>query len=464
MIDPKTLAGQIKGLTQDSRKVQAGFLFAAFPGNNADGRDYIKSAIDSGATYILAPNGSEKIEGAEYVFHENPRLYFAQLASAFYGEQPSNIAAVTGTNGKTSVVSFLEQLWKAGGNKSTSLGTLGGKMTTLETLALHEELTKCAKSGITHLAMEASSHGLDQCRMHGANVKVAGFTNLSRDHLDYHGDMEAYFAAKLKLFKEVLDPCGTAVLNADIPEFETLRAACTARGVKVIDYGHNAHDIRLIARSLSSVGQTLAIGINDHPYTITLPLVGEFQAMNALCALGMAMALNSKKTEIYLETLEYIKGAAGRLQAIKGHPRGAGIYVDYAHTPDALENVLTALRPHTRGQLVCVMGCGGDRDHGKRPQMGDIATKNADVTIVTDDNPRSEDPSVIRSEILAAAPGAIEIADRAKAIESAILGLEDGDLLVIAGKGHEQGQIVGNQTLPFDDVEVANKAIQSLKK
>ena len=463
-INIEHIASQIKGLTQDSRAVEDGFLFAAFPGEKFDGRDFIERAVEAGASHILAPTGTNAPDGAELIEANNPRLTFAQLACVFYGAQPEIIAAVTGTNGKTSVVSFLDQLWRAAGANSRSLGTLDGKMTTLETTALHKELSHLCAAGTTHLAMEASSHGLDQCRMHGVKVNVAAFTNLSRDHLDYHGDMKSYLEAKAKLFSEVLDAKGTAVLNADIPEFETLKTICEQRGIKVIDYGRSAKYIRLIERSPRARDQVLALGVKDNPCTVDLPLVGEFQAMNALCALGMAIASNEEKTEIYLEALEHIKGAKGRLQIISGHPKGAGIYIDYAHTPDALENVLTALRPHTKGRLTCVFGCGGDRDHGKRPQMGEVASRLADDVIVTDDNPRSEDPAQIRMDILNAAPRATEIAGRAEAITCAIQNLAVGDVLVIAGKGHEQGQIIKDTILPFDDAEEAVKTIKALGK
>jgi UDP-N-acetylmuramoyl-L-alanyl-D-glutamate--2,6-diaminopimelate ligase len=455
---------QINGLTQDSRRVEQGFLFAAIKGEKSDGHDYIQTAIHNGATHILASEGTDVPDGITLITDKNPRQKFAEIAAAFYRTQPESIAAVTGTNGKTSIVSFVEQLWRAAGHKATSLGTLNGNMTTLETVALHQELAAQVAKGTTHLAMEASSHGLDQCRLHGARVNVAGFTNLSRDHLDYHGDMNGYLAGKLKLFSEVLESGGTAVLNADIPEFVHLKAACEARNIRIIDYGTKARAITLRSSTPLAHGQTLELEIFGRPHTIILPLVGGFQAMNALCALGMVLAGDMDAEDIDVKALEHIEGAKGRLQAVTGHPQGAGIYVDYAHTPDALENVLSALRPHTQGQLYCIMGCGGDRDTGKRPLMGEISTRLADVTIVTDDNPRSEDPSAIRADILKAAPNAIEIGDRAQAIAHAIEMLQKGDVLVIAGKGHEQGQTFKDHTAPFDDVEQAQKSLQTLHK
>jgi UDP-N-acetylmuramoyl-L-alanyl-D-glutamate--2,6-diaminopimelate ligase len=455
---------QINGLTQDSRRVEPGFLFAAIKGEKSDGHDYIDGAIADGATHILANEGTKVPPDVTLITHENPRQKFAQLTAEFYRAQPEHIAAITGTNGKTSIVSFLEQLWKAAGYEATSLGTLNGNMTTLETVALHQELAAQAASGTTHLAMEASSHGLDQCRLHGARVNVAGFTNLSRDHLDYHGDMEGYLAAKTKLFSEVLEEGGTAVLNADIPEFASLKAVCEAHNIRIIDYGHKAQAIRLNDARPSAHGQTLQLTLFGQDHAIELPLVGAFQAMNALCALGMALAQDMDNEDVYLVALAKINGAKGRLQSVTGHPHGAGIYVDYAHTPDALENVLNALRPHTQGQLYCIMGCGGDRDKGKRPLMGEISMRLADVTIVTDDNPRSEDPATIRAEILNAAPGASEVGDRAQAIKDTTVKLGQGDVLVIAGKGHEQGQIFKDHTAPFDDVEQARGVIQTLIK
>ncbi len=451
---------KIKGLTADSRKVEEGFLFVALPGSAVDGRDYIAQAIDKGATNILTLEGTEEIEGVEFTFDGNPRKRLAQLAAEFYGAQPETIAAVTGTNGKTSVVSFTEQLWAAAGYKSTSLGTLKGNLTTPDAVALHENLANQAEGGITHLALEASSHGLDQYRLDGVKVKAAGFTNLTRDHLDYHGDMDTYFRAKARLFAELLPEDGVAVLNADDPVFEHLNDICEERGLITISYGFAGKDLKILELKPTAHGQEMTFAVFGHKKTILLPLVGQFQAMNALCALGLALAQDTENKAVYIEALENIKGAHGRLERVSGHPR-ASIYVDYAHTPDALENVLNALRPHTQGKLVCLFGCGGDRDKGKRPQMGEVATKLADTVIITDDNPRSEDPSAIRAEILKAAPAALEIEGRRKAIKTAIANLAAGDLLVIAGKGHETGQIFADHVEPFDDVEEAKYAIQS---
>lgn len=457
-LDVKTLSG----LTQDSRAVKPGYLFAAFPGEKHDGRDYIEAAIKAGASAILAPEGTEIQGDVTLLTDENPRKAFAHIVADFYAAQPETIAAVTGTNGKTSIVSFLEQLWNVANFKSASLGTLSGKMTTLDPVSLHEELAAKTKAGITHLAMEASSHGLDQYRLDGARVQVAGFTNLSRDHLDYHEDMDSYLAAKKRLFSEVLECGGTAVLNADVPEFEALKTSCESRNIRVIDYGYKAHDITLLSAKPLAHGQNLNIQLFGQEHAITLPLVGDFQAMNALCALGMALAGDMEDEELFLEAIQNLEGAPGRLQSITGHPEEAGIYVDYAHTPDALETVLKALRSHTKGRLVCLFGCGGDRDKGKRPLMGKAAAELADVVIVTDDNPRSEDPATIRTEILKATPSAEEIGDRRSAIREAVAELKSGDVLLIAGKGHEQGQIFADRTEDFDDAQEVRSAIEYL--
>lgn len=468
---------QIKGITNDSRKVKPGYLFAALPGSQVDGRDYIEAAIAKGASAILTTSlhghsqnesvqsnqnemdhthsqGEACNDGVSYIYADNPRLKYAQIAAQFYGAQPSTCIAVTGTNGKTSVVSFAEQLWALSNIKGESLGTLKGNLTTPDAGALHEKLKNIAGNGITHLALEASSHGLDQYRLHGANLKAAGFTNLTRDHLDYHGDMNSYFAAKAKLFSEVLPEGGTAVLNADIEEFEELKNICHQRGQKVIAYGHKGSDLNILSRTATPHGQDVVLEMNGQGHEIHFPLVGEFQLMNALCAFALSGAED-------LKLLERLKPAKGRLENITGHPN-AGIYVDYAHTPDALETVLKALRPHTKNKLVCVFGCGGDRDTGKRPQMGAVASTLADTVIVTDDNPRSESPGAIRKDILAAAPNALEIAGRREAITQAIQNLKAGDVLVIAGKGHETGQIFADHTEDFDDVQEAQKAIQNL--
>ncbi|HOO80882.1 MAG TPA: UDP-N-acetylmuramoyl-L-alanyl-D-glutamate--2,6-diaminopimelate ligase [Alphaproteobacteria bacterium] len=464
----------IKGLSEDSRAVKKGYLFAALPGCKVDGRDYINAAIEHGASVILAPEGTQLPPGVKDVkllTDPNPRQALAKLAAQFYARQPEHIAVVSGTNGKTSTTLFVQQLWTAAGYNAASLGTLGvrcagvvksGAMTTPGPVALQAGLAELAAEGVTHLAMEASSHGLDQYRLDGVEFEAAGFTNLSHDHLDYHGSMEEYFTAKARLFEELLPESGVAVLNADIPEFEKLQEICKRRGVKILSYGHHGKDLKILSVKPAGHGQDLELGITGAHKDITLPLVGEFQVMNALCALGLVIANDPAKKEIYIEALEKLQGAPGRLQLVPGHP-GAAVYVDYAHTPDALENILKALRPHTKGKLVCVFGCGGNRDKAKRPVMGAVAGQYADLTIVTDDNPRGENPADIRAAILSSVPSSQQIADRREAITTAITQLETGDVLVIAGKGHEQGQIFASHTTHFDDVEEAGKAIAYLE-
>lgn len=461
---------EITGLTCDSRMVRPGFLFAAFPGEQADGREFIPEALGRGAAAVLAPPGTRlhpPTQPARLVTVENPRRSFALMAARFYQIQPQTIAAVTGTNGKTSTVSFLQQIWARLGHKAASLGTLGvsapgieigGSLTTPDAVELHRQLRDIADAGIDRLAMEASSHGLDQFRLDGVRVSVAGFTNLSRDHLDYHGSMETYAAAKLRLVEELTEAGGTVVINADDDYAPLFKKAAERRGLRVLDYGHHGRDIRLGGVEPNSSGQNLQVEILGDAYSLELPLLGAFQATNALCALGLAIVCGEDVRKA-AEALEHLEGVRGRLELCARHPNGAPVFVDYAHTPDALAAVLTALRPHVSGRLAVVFGCGGDRDAGKRPQMGRIAAAMADTVFVTDDNPRSEDTGDIRRQILDACPGATEIGDRAEAIGTAVAALNAGDLLVVAGKGHETGQIVGSEVLPFDDAQVVRQAI-----
>ncbi len=457
----------IKGLTQDSRRVEEGWLFAALPGNKQDGRKYIADAIHLGAVAVLAPPGTKVAGGIALVEDGNPRRCLARMAARFYGRQPQTIAAVTGTNGKTSTVHFTQQIWDALGLKAASLGTLGvrgpgmvrsGSLTTPDPVSLHAELADLASSGVTHLAMEASSHGLHQNRLDGVRVTAAGFTNLTHDHLDYHGGMADYFTAKTHLFEDILIDGGTAVLNADTQEFDGLSALAQRRGCRVICYGRKGRVIALKSLTPTPQGQQINIAMGGKNRDLNIPLVGEFQVMNALCALGLVMAEDDSRTEEAAGCLEKLTGAPGRLQKVPGHKKGA-VYVDYAHTPDALENILKALRPHTQERLICLIGCGGDRDPAKRPVMGRIASHLADIAIITDDNPRSEDPAAIRDQMMAEAKGAKEIGGRRKAIEWAVGQIKKGDVLVIAGKGHEQGQIIGDRVEPFDDVDEARKAM-----
>jgi UDP-N-acetylmuramoyl-L-alanyl-D-glutamate--2,6-diaminopimelate ligase len=456
---------EIKGLTADSRQVKPGWLFAALEGAKTDGRGFIADAVRNGAVAILSKTSADVNVPVAVV--DDPHRTLALAAAKFYGRQPEHVVAVTGTNGKTSTVHFVRQLWQAAGYKAASLGTLGiqgdgvnkdGGMTTPDAVALQAQLAELAQAGITHLAMEASSHGLDQKRLDGVKIAAAGFTNLTLDHLDYHGDMDRYGSAKKRLFSDVLDADGVAVLNADVPEFADFKAACGGR--KVLDYGLKAAALRIQSLKPVADGQLMALTVGGLDYNIHLRLVGAFMAMNALCALGLAMAVANDDME-WVRRLSDLTGAPGRLQLVKGHPKGA-VYVDYAHTPDALDNVLKALRPHTQGRLIVVAGCGGDRDTSKRLLMGRIAHDLADVAIITDDNPRSEDPAAIRAAMLeGAGPDAIEIGDRHEAITRAVAMVGDGDVLVIAGKGHEQGQTICGKTFPFNDVDEADKAISN---
>lgn len=471
---------QFTGLTQDSRKVEAGFLFAALPGTKVDGRDYIKAALEKGARGILVPAGTAVEDARAIVIEDgNPGKRFAKLAAAFYGAQPKEIVAVTGTNGKTSTVTFAQQIWSALGKKSASLGTLGvrvsgadikidkaGSMTTPDPVTLHRDLKTLAGHGVQHLAMEASSHGLDQFRLDGVKVRAAGFTSFSRDHMDYHKDEAEYLAAKTRLFSEVCETGGVAVLNADIPEFTALKKAAQAHGLMVWSYGEAGQQIKIIALSSVPDGQMLDLELFGKVYRVHLPLAGRFQAYNALCALGLVLCEDTAQQDKAVAALEKLTSVPGRLQSVTGHPKGAGIYVDYAHTPDAIETVLKALRPHVSGKLVCIFGCGGDRDPGKRPLMGKAAAEYADIAIVTDDNPRSEDPASIRAAAQGGAPDKItNIAGRAEAIHYALSLLEAGDVLALTGKGHEEGQEFANGRIePFSDVEETQKQIRILKE
>jgi UDP-N-acetylmuramoyl-L-alanyl-D-glutamate--2,6-diaminopimelate ligase len=469
---PQARDPEIAGLTTDSRQVRKGYLFAALPGSKADGRAFIPQALAAGAAAVLAPLGTALPEGstAALVTDENPRRRLAMLAAAFHGRQPAVVAAVTGTNGKTSTVQFARQVWDMLGHRAASLGTLGvtargldryGSLTTPDTVSLHATLAELAEAGIDRLAMEASSHGLDQYRLDGVEIVTAGFTNLSRDHLDYHGTMEAYLAAKAMLFDRVMVPGGAAALNADTPEFEFLAGRCADRGHRVLGYGLKGREIRVRRVTPLPRGQRLELTVLGRDADVEFPLAGRFQAWNALCALGMALGAGADP-EAAVACLERLEGVRGRLERVAETRTGAAIYVDYAHTPDALETVLNALRPHVHGRLVAVFGCGGDRDRGKRPVMGGIAARLADLAVVTDDNPRTEDAAAIRAEVMAGCPGGVEIGDRARAIREAVRGLGAGDVLVVAGKGHEQGQIVGTETRPFDDAEEARKAVEEL--
>jgi UDP-N-acetylmuramoyl-L-alanyl-D-glutamate--2,6-diaminopimelate ligase len=457
---------EITGLSADSRTVQPGMLFAALAGSRSDGRRFVADAMARGAAAVLAAAPLPGITLPQLV-DPDPRRRLALLAARFYGAQPRCIAAVTGTSGKTSVAGFVRQLWSHLGHPAASLGTLGliapgnrsvTGLTTPDPVRLHALLAELATAGVDHLALEASSHGLDQRRLDGVRILAAAFTNLSRDHFDYHGSFDNYLAAKRRLFGELLAPGGTAVLNADQPEVAMLTALCREREIAVLDYGERAGRLRLLSRRAEGGGQRLELALDGRHHTVRTPLAGAFQASNLLAALGLVVAAGEDPDRA-IRLLGRLEGAAGRLEEIGRHPCGAPVLVDYAHKPDALAQVLDALRPHVAGRLVVVFGCGGDRDPGKRPLMGEIAAAKADLVFVTDDNPRSEEPAAIRRAIMAACPGGIEIGDRRAAIRAAVDELQAGDLLVVAGKGHEVGQIVGDRVLPFDDAEEVRAAL-----
>lgn len=451
---------EITGLTADSRNIEPGFLFAALAGANADGRDFINDAVQRGAAAVLAAPGTE-LDGVPLLIDAQPRRRYAEIVARFYGAQPGHIAAVTGTNGKSSVAEFTRQIWTHLGLQAASLGTLGlvapgrtrpGGLTTPDAVDLHATLAALANDGIDHAAIEASSHGLDQFRLDGLRISVGAFTNISRDHLDYHGSMDAYLDAKARLFTELLQ--GTAVLNADDPYSHKLLAG---RDIRTLTYGKAGDDIRLLVSRPHGQGQRIKLNVMGIHAEIDFPMLGDFQVMNALCALAMVIA-DGADPKAALQTIEKLEPVAGRMQLAARMQNGAAVYVDYAHTPDALKRLLQALRPHTEAALWLVFGCGGDRDIGKRPEMGAIAAHLADHVIVTDDNPRSEDAAEIRAAILVAAPDAQEIGAREDAIFEAVRSLTSGDILVIAGKGHEQGQIIGGDVIPFDDLQVAMRA------
>ena len=456
---PEGGATEILGLTADSRAVRPGYLFAALPGTRLDGTKFIGQALEMGAAALLVPQGATIEADVPVIADRNPRRRLALMAATFFGTQPRTIAAVTGTNGKTSVATFTRQIWAMLGEQAASLGTLGITSpkgdrplgyTTPDPVALQAELAALAKEGVTHLAMEASSHGLAQYRLDGAKLAAAGFTNITRDHMDYHASFDDYLYAKLRLFGEVMGPGGVAVINADSAQFAEFEAVSWARGHRVISVGRKGRDIFLAAARPTLRGQVLDIVHEGANYEVSLPLVGGFQASNALVAAGLAIGCGAEAAQVFA-VLEKLSGAKGRMEEVAHLPSGASVYVDYAHTPDALQNVLEAMRPHTQNRLFVVFGCGGDRDKGKRPIMGEIAARLADAVYVTDDNPRSEEAAAIRAEVMKGCPQASEIGDRGQAIEMAMRALEKGDVLVVAGKGHETGQIVGDRTIPFSD-------------
>ena len=458
---------EIAGISADSRLVEPGFLFVAIAGTNADGARFIADAIANGASAVLAGTQAEAGDvSVPLVRAPEPRRALALMAARFYAAQPATMVAVTGTSGKTSVADFTRQIFAALGHQAASLGTIGvvkpdgshyGSLTTPDPVTLHKLLAELASEGVTHVAFEASSHGLDQHRLDGVRIKAAAFTNLGRDHLDYHPTMEAYFAAKMRLFTELLPEDGVAVVNADNVEGAQMAGAAQASGCRVLTVGRKGDDLKLERLVPEGFAQRLSVGNESRVYDVRLPLLGEYQASNALIAAGLAIATGESAGRV-LPALQCLRGVKGRLEIVSEANGGLAV-VDYAHKPEALAAVLDALRPFATGRLICVLGCGGDRDKGKRPIMGAIAVEKADVVIVTDDNPRTEKPATIRAEILAGAKGAREIGDRAEAIRAGVGMLEKGDVLIVAGKGHETGQIVGDKVLPFSDHEEIRKAL-----
>ncbi|HEY1862900.1 MAG TPA: UDP-N-acetylmuramoyl-L-alanyl-D-glutamate--2,6-diaminopimelate ligase [Roseiarcus sp.] len=463
--DRELASRAIAGLAFDSRKTAPGDVFFALAGAKDDGLNHVSEAVKNGAAAIVAERWAET-PNAAFVQVADARAALAHAAARFYPGQPETIVAVTGTSGKTSVAAFVRQIWQALGREAASIGTIGvvsrpltvyGSLTTPDPIALHELLDRLASNGVTNLAIEASSHGLDQKRLDGVRLAAGAFTNLTRDHMDYHATVENYLKAKLRLFQELLPDGAPAIIDADSAIAPRVIAAARARGLRVITVGAKGETIRLSAVARDRVSSVLDLQFGDRSWRVKFPLAGDFQISNALVAAGLCIVTGSGAEAVF-GALQSLQGAPGRLERIGGI-RGASVFVDYAHKPDALEKAIGALRPFVRGRLVVVFGCGGDRDPGKRPIMGEIAARCADVAIVTDDNPRSENPAAIRAQILGAAPSAIEIGDRAEAIRAGVAMLRDGDSLLIAGKGHETGQIVGDKTLPFSDADEARAAL-----
>jgi UDP-N-acetylmuramoyl-L-alanyl-D-glutamate--2,6-diaminopimelate ligase len=461
----------VAGVSSDSRAIKRGDVFVAIAGGKADGLCFVDAALAAGAVAVVAQQrpAMPLPAGIAFVHVDNARRALALMAAKVYPRQPQTIAAVTGTSGKTSVAAFTRQIWAALGHRAASIGTIGivsprgetyGSLTTPDPVALHRSLDALAGDGVTHLAIEASSHGLDQHRLDGLRIAAAGFTNITRDHLDYHPDFDHYLAAKLRLFAELVEPGGAAIVDVDHEQAEKVVATAKARGLAIMTVGRSGAGIRLVDACVDGFAQSLRIEHGGREFRVRLPLVGEFQIENALLAAGLAVATGGDPAAVF-PALGRLTGAKGRLELV-GSNRGAPIFVDYAHKPDALAKALEALRPSVKGRLIVVFGAGGDRDRGKRPLMGAVAAAKADRVIVTDDNPRSEDAAAIRAAILGTASGAVEIGDRREAIRTAIAELRSGDVLLIAGKGHETGQIIGDRVVPFSDHEAVAAALKEL--
>lgn len=464
---------QVTGFAIDHRKVAPGTVFGAFQGTVANGEDFIDAAIAAGAIAVVA-RPEARVAGAAHFAHPQPRRAFARLAAQFFRPVPATVVAVTGTNGKTSTVEMARQIWRVCGYRAASIGTLGVTtpdesvstgLTTPDIVTFLSNMTGLAREGVTHVAYEASSHGLSQYRNEGLPVVAGAFTNLSRDHLDYHADMDGYFAAKMRLFSEVVDEGGAAVVWADDAWSERAMAAARARSLSIFSVGEAGESIRLLSRTPGQLGQDLEIEHDGRRRKVALPLIGAYQAANALVAAGLALVTGADADKVF-DALARLQPVRGRLERAVIAASGAPVYVDYAHTPDALAAAIAALRPHVAGRLITVFGAGGDRDVGKRAQMGEVAVAHSELVIVTDDNPRGEDPAAIRLQVLAGATGAREVADRREAIRAAIAESREGDIVLVAGKGHEQGQIVGSgesvRVLPFDDVTVARECAAEL--
>jgi len=456
----------INGITADSRKIQPGFIFAAMQGVVTDGRKFIGKAIEAGAVAVMG-EGLPAVSGAARIDVENARLALAQASARFYPVQPANIVAITGTNGKSSTVDFLRQIWSRANLSAASMGTLGaigpnGSIdlghTTPDPVAIHATLQTLAQDGVTHAAMEASSHGLAQYRLDAVRLSAVAFTNLTQDHLDYHNTMDEYRAAKLRLFSELAPKGCAAVVNADSDQRLFFETAAQDAGLDIISVGWRGADLKIEELMPKATGQRLFLDWRGEKAAIDLPLIGEFQALNALTAAGLALA-SGLELQVVATGMSELEPVKGRLEYVGETKDGAGVFVDYAHTPAGLDVLIRAARPHTAGRLVVVFGCGGDRDRGKRPLMGEVAAKHADLVIVTDDNPRSEDPAAIRKDVLAGVPNGTEIGDRGAAIKTAIADLRKGDTLLIAGKGHETGQIIGDRVVPFSDQDEARAAL-----
>ena len=459
----------VTGFAIDNRKVAPGNVFGAFPGARVNGEDFVPAVVAAGAIAVVA-RPEARVEGAAHIADPEPRRAFARLAAQFYRPVPATIAAVTGTNGKTSVVEMTRQLWRMAGYRAASIGTLGVTtpdgseytgLTTPDIVTFLANMAGLAREGVSHVAYEASSHGLAQFRNEGLTVAAGAFTNLSRDHLDYHADMEDYFAAKMRLFGEIVATGGTAVVWADDAWSARACQCARDRGLVLFTVGERGENIRLIARKPGQLGQALEIEHDGRSYTVALPLIGAYQAANALVAAGLVLATGGNPAQTF-DAMARLQPVRGRLERAAITRKGAPVYVDYAHTPDALSAAIAALRPHVTGRLITVFGAGGDRDQGKRAAMGAAAVAGSDLVIVTDDNPRGEDAAMIRAMVLEGAPGAGEIADRRAAIAAALSEAGAGDIVLIAGKGHEQGQIIGRgenaRVMPFDDVTVAREA------